>query len=521
MMEEKVEGLNNEVKSLVKEIQETTIITNARQSIMYNNDQIEKKYGYYDKVRRITESLLQSIENSNISVNAIRNLRQDLILNNPNYWLANALACLTAWVTNDRENTEKELKNALLKDEEKTSLFFCLVNLKLKRTDTSINWLNKYLNNQDPSNLSSDFITILDLVSSGVFGNEEKTIVLNKIRDWFIRLNQDPTIQTNQVNKWKEYIKENEDTVVKLPCLEVFSKEADLLKTNLITTSSYQNVLDNFSSITNNNYTNKSIDDIISNLIYEYETKEQEYQKDNLKNRLIIECNGNREQADKLFKKQESIYLNRVDLVSLLTNIIMYKDLFKVSNETQKLALALNKKYIIDAYEEINKSIYTGPITIETDGFTTTTNDGTNVQEIEDNLNVHLNSIFNQEDKDILLILLGINILGIIGIFVTMNSKILSGIIIVLLIIGNLVFFAKLGKRKQLRDQGKSILGKKISDTLEKTLAEAMDYSNMIKDDQKKYEELKAYLTNINPVNYINTNNERNIEIGGNDERTN
>ena len=76
-MEEKVSTLNDEVKSLVKEIRETTIITNARQSIMQNNSIIEKKYGYYDKVRRMTESLLQAVENSNISATALQSLNQE------------------------------------------------------------------------------------------------------------------------------------------------------------------------------------------------------------------------------------------------------------------------------------------------------------------------------------------------------------------------------------------------------------------------------------------------------------
>ena len=61
-VESQVNTLNNEVKNLVKEIRETTIITNARQTIMYNNSEIEKKYGYHDKVRRTTESLLDAIE---------------------------------------------------------------------------------------------------------------------------------------------------------------------------------------------------------------------------------------------------------------------------------------------------------------------------------------------------------------------------------------------------------------------------------------------------------------------------
>ena len=62
-VEAKVESLNDEIKNLMREIRETTIVTNARQAIMYNNEQINKKYGYYDQVRRTTESLLDALDN--------------------------------------------------------------------------------------------------------------------------------------------------------------------------------------------------------------------------------------------------------------------------------------------------------------------------------------------------------------------------------------------------------------------------------------------------------------------------
>ena len=78
-VESQVHTLNNEVQNLVKEIRETTIITNARQSIMYNNTQIEKKFGYYYRVRRTTESLLDAVEHSHIRVDAVVNRNQDLI----------------------------------------------------------------------------------------------------------------------------------------------------------------------------------------------------------------------------------------------------------------------------------------------------------------------------------------------------------------------------------------------------------------------------------------------------------
>ena len=257
-VEAQVNHLNNEVQNLVKEIRETTIITNARQTIMYNNDQIEKKYGYYDKVRRTTESLLDAMQNSNISVNALLNLNQDLILNNPNYWLSNALAALSSWLLDDRENCEKELQNALKKDESKTSLFFCLINDKLGRTNTAINWLNKYLSIQNPTRLDKDFITVLDLVATGGFGDEIKRIVLNKIATWFTRLNSDKELQENHLDIWIDFVKSNQDTDIKMPYLEICSPDVARLKDNLAITSSYYNILNKLDSITHQETSPKS-----------------------------------------------------------------------------------------------------------------------------------------------------------------------------------------------------------------------------------------------------------------------
>ena len=508
-VEEQVATLNDEVKNLVKEIRETTIITNARQSIMYNNAEIEKKYGYYDKVRRTTESLMDAIENSNISIASLINLKEELILHNPNYWLANALASLTSWVLNDRENTEKELNNALKKDVKKTSLFFCLINHKLGRTTTSINWLKKYLSEEDPTNLDRDFITIIDLVTTGSFGNEAKKIVLDKVDVWFNRINSDSQIQAKQLSFWEEYISSKEESDIRMPYLEIYTPDISILKNNLTISSSYLNVLSELESITYSNKSNKKINEVLNNLIYEYETNEQKYQLDNLKNNLIISCNGNREEAERLFKKEQSVYEEETDLLTLLSNIIIYKELYKVSSETQKLALALMKNYIINVYEAKNKKIDNNTFNIVIGEFTTTTTDGTNGNEIKSEINTYINNKFNSEDKDLIITLLIINIVGIIGIFITLNNKILSTILILIIIL-----FYKLNKRNALRNLEKNKMKTSLWNSTEKVLAETIDYKNMQKEDEQHYYELINFLSNLKADNYINSNNERNINIG-------
>lgn len=513
-VENQVNHLNSEVQNLVKEIRETTIITNARQSIMYNNDQIEKKYGYYDKVRRTTESLLDAVEHSNISVNALINLNQDLILNNPNYWLSNALASFSSWILDDKENCEKELHNALKKDEGKTSLFFCLVNDKLGRTQTSINWLNKYLSIQNPTKLDKDFITVLDLVATGAFGDETKRIVLNKINTWFNRLNSEQELQEDQINTWVEFIKENQDTDIRMPYLESATPDIERLKTNLIITSSYNNILKKLNSVTNQDSSNKTKEDILNNLIYEYEGQENQYQKENLYNTLLIQCNGDREKANKLFKKQESLFEEDINLLNLLSNIIINKDSFKVSNETQKIALCFVKQYIIKAIEETEKNLNNNEFKIIVDDFSTNTIDGTNQKQIAKELDTHINSIFVDNDKNLIVPLIIINILGIIGLCVALNNKALSIILIILLILGNVLLFAKLNTVTRLRNESKIKLHNELTLSLERILAETIDYKSLQREDETKRNELIVYLNSIRAENYINSNNERNIEIG-------
>ena len=512
-VESQVHTLNNEVQNLVKEIRETTIITNARQSIMYNNTQIEKKFGYYDKVRRTTESLLDAVENSNIRIDALVNLNQDLILNNPNYWLSNALAALSYWILDDKTNCEKELNNALKKNESKTSLFFCLINDKLGRTTTAINWLNKYLSIQNPTKLDNDFITILDLVATGGFGDETKRVVIDKINNWFHRLNSDKEIQDEQLSVWTDFIKSNQDTAIKMPYLEPATPDIVRLKNNLAISSTYNNLLSKFDTITKKESSRKTKEEILSNLIYEYEGAENQYQKDNFYNNLIIQCNGNRDEADRLFKKQENIFAEENNLLNLFTNIIIYRDTYKISNETQKIALGFMKKYILNSLENIETEINNNEFKIVINGFSTTTTDGKNRKEIDHQLANYINSYFPDNDNSTIIPLIVINIIGIIGLFITLNNKILSILLIIILVISNVFLFTKLNKTTT-RNEAKAALSNQINLNIERILAETIDYKAMQAEDEIKKEELLLFLENIKPENFIKSNHERNIDIG-------
>ena len=82
---------------------------------------------------------------------------------------------------------------------------------------------------------------------------------------------------------------------------------------------------------------------ILNRLIYEYEKEESIFQKDNLKNKLILECNGDLEKAEELYQKEVDIYDEKANFIDLLNNIVLNSNRYNVSDETIKFALSLIK----------------------------------------------------------------------------------------------------------------------------------------------------------------------------------
>ena len=513
-IEQNIYSLNDEVKYLMKEIKENTIINNARQNIMYNNEQIEKKYGYFDTVRRTTESMLDAVVNSNIKKSSLLTLREDLLLNNPNYWLSNALAALASWILNDRENTNKELNNALKKNKEKTSAFFCLVYLKLGRMDTAVNWLNMYLNNQDPTNLSSDFMSMLDLVANNAFGIQGKQVIEEKIKVWFHRINADSEIKSEQTNRWLKYISSMQDNDIRFSYLSDISNDIGTLENNLRVTSAYSPVLESLKQILVNGPEEKHVDEILNNLIYEYEEEEQIYQKDNLKNNLIIENDGNREKAIKEYEETSKIYDEKMDLVKLLTNIVLHGDRYKISNNTQKLALSLVKENIIDACNISNANvIFDRLINITVDDFNIKMSSNTNPEEINFVVNSYLNNKYKSDNKREFNYLIVISVLLIIGTIISLKIPLLAIALLVTLLLSDGYIMYKIYKKQKEINGVKQYAKKNIDAVLEKCMAELLEYKNILEANNNSYLELKQFLSNLDSSNYLKTNNERSIDI--------
>lgn len=529
-LKEEVNKLNIEVNNLVTSLRETTIVTEAKQNIMISQMEFDKRYQYRDDVRNKILGIIQSLDINVIKKSTIENLRDDSLINNHNYWLSSSLVALCSWYTNNKEMAYIALESAIKYNDQKTSLLFSLIHLYAKKYDGAIKWFDRYLELQDPLKTEGIFVLVVDLITSGVLGNEGTTKFLNKINEWTRELDKIDHIYNKQVSFWENYFSNiitNKDINIS-SYISDYVLEASELKDKLILSKCYSEFIQKFKNIYDKkNYDvisfEKKIEKIIGNLIYDYDYDEYELKKDIIKNKLIVNENGNVEEALKKFENNNSVILNEVDdLYTIITNIALNEteNNYLLTINTRKVCLGLCKKYILTGYNNVIKKYFNNKelnFTIMIDDWTGITKNGSNEKELQTYLeefylnknkqNLKEDKLFNRE------MLIAI-IIGLIGTIILYKIPILSIIILLSTIIFCICQIYIINKKNSEKKEKVNIMIQENKKLLNKIIIEIVDFCLMYNENNINIDDFSDYINKYNPNDFIITNSdERNIII--------
>lgn len=529
-LKEEIDKLNTEVNNLVTSLRETTIVTEAKQNIMISQMEFDKRYQYRDDVRNKILGIIQSLDINVIKKSTIENLRDDSLINNHNYWLSSSLVALCSWYTNNKEMAYIALESAIKYNDQKTSLLFSLIHLYAKKYDGAIKWFDRYLELQDPLKTEGIFVLVVDLITSGVLGNEGTTKFLNKINEWTRELDKIDHIYNKQVSFWENYFSNiitNKDISIS-SYISDYVLEASELKDKLILSKCYSEFIQKFKNIYDKkNYDvisfEKKIEKIIGNLIYDYDYDEYELKKDIIKNKLIVNENGNVEEALKKFKNNNSVILNEVDdLYTIITNIALNEteNNYLLTINTRKVCLGLCKKYILTGYNNVIKKYFNNKelnFTIMIDDWTGITKNGSNEKELQTYLeefylnknkqNLKEDKLFNRE------MLIAI-IIGLIGAIILYKIPILSIIILLSTIIFCICQMYIINKKNSEKKEKVNIMIQENKKLLNKIIIEIVDFCLMYNENNINIDDFSDYINKYNPNDFIITNSdERNIII--------
>lgn len=529
-VQNEVKSLEEEIKNFMLEIKQGTVVSNARQTILMNEAEYDKKFGHRNEVRRKVNGLLQSVDINAIRKNTVENISEETIINNPDYWLAPALVSLCAWYTDNKPLAEKALKEAMARDDEKTSLLFCLVHLRANRTETSIKWLNRYLSMQDPTKMENKIITILDAITSGVFGNDAKRKCLEKVNEWILELNSYSEFKNIQIDRWERYFREkliaiDED---EFPYIMKYVEGSEKVKDIIEVSRTQENILNDFHEIMNEkeyvkSSTTHKIDEILHMLVFNYDKEELEIKRDIQKNKHIIEENGDMAKALKEFEKTSVALEDKNNFYNHITNIAIAKNTVISNINTKKLAISLSKDFVIEGYNRISNinSINMLPdLNITINDWNGLTQNGSNEKELQENLDNHLEDKFHDEvysDHLFNTKMLASIILGVILIFlfIVLKYPIISAIIFSVVLIFNIVEFLRAYSKREAKVKQLNEIKKQHRTLLSNILAEIVDYYFIYKDNIKTRESFVNYVSSLNYENYVDTNYSRNVIING------
>ena len=181
---QEVKSLNEKMDDFMMKMEGTSAVTNAKQSLMLDNQELDKKFRYYEIVRKQTTGTLQAVDLHTIRPESLNKMAEDIVLKTPNYWLGRAYIALVSWINNNKELAERTLNDALRLDDENTSLLFFLVHMRLNRVNSALIWFSRYLSMQDPKGMDLKIVNVLNSMISGIYGLDAKKLLLAYINKW-------------------------------------------------------------------------------------------------------------------------------------------------------------------------------------------------------------------------------------------------------------------------------------------------------------------------------------------------
>ena len=504
----------------------------AQQRIIQIRQEIEKRFGHYDIVRRTTTGILQADDLGIVKKDTISNATEELMISTPGYWLAPCLVALAAWINDQPELAERALREGIKRNDEKTSLFFALICRRADRKSAALKWTQRYLANQDEENLDRKTVIILDAFASGLLGADSEGVVSNQMSEWLEHLADKPGFVEQQTKQWSDAINLKRKPLSSdgYTYLRKYSKTWPLLQDIMEGAMLHAEILDYFTAIFEQEVSTDSLkaqlDEILNSLVSEFDEEEIPLRKEEKYNQFVIDFEGDEDRARQNMVVEETAFEEHKDFTQLLTDAAMKPESSHASVSTQKFAIALSKDWISNAYSDVvaqNRMKIPNEIEINVDTFNDKTTDGQN----ETELISRFNALVDHEKTNALaqtvlsgfekFCLWGGAVIGGIGIVMIIVGQVLLGIIAIIAGAGMVInHFSKKKKVEQNRQNIEAQFEEKRtkgSQIIRATLAEVVDFRAEFAEKDGESKKVIDLLEQITPEQYVKKLSDSNRRI--------
>ena len=352
--------------------------------------ELEQNYGNYKVIRETMLGVLQATDLALVKKSTISRVSEELMLSTPTYWLAPCLVAVAAWIGNDRDLAQRAIEEAVKRDEERTAITMALICRRNNRVQTCYEWLSIYFAHQNAANFSEGSFAYIDAYVNGVFGPDEKHMCDDYVMQWMNEIRGNSSnLEASQEKIWKEYCSRfNSDISHLYPVLGDTVVEYQKIDEYVSRILAVDSIAENLTGINNayidQNSLKAKIDKSLIQLISRYNEDEEPLRKEEKFWNAVKNFEGDKEAAKQsIIKAEQKRQQRTLNLVEQMSNVILTEE--DTSPSERKTAVSFLSGYIrkgFQSYITEKKEAFPSQITMNVDGWTGASEDGSNAEEL-------------------------------------------------------------------------------------------------------------------------------------------
>ena len=322
------------IKNFREDVIANELMQAAHENVLRLDQQIREKFEPNIKVRRTISGVVKDFDINLCRNSTIEELSEELWITNSRYWLSFALIAISAWVNDSKTLAKNAVSESARTDAIKSSLFFCLVNLRFGRYEVAKKWLLCYFKQVVPTDLQNETAIIIQSFINGVFGVDKSLEyeVQKTVDEWVAQINIEEGIPESLIHDFDQYIANiNVTERINVSTLAQYCSVADKLVKACRESFKYAALIKAIDEVdvelivqNAENYKAR-IDNIINDLISNYDAEEQEIRNQREYYQLIMDNKGKLDVAE-----------------------AQYEEIMRVRNQTQNFGRKLVEWAIYD-----------------------------------------------------------------------------------------------------------------------------------------------------------------------------
>jgi len=464
----------------------------AHENILRIDQIIKEQFSNHVTIRRTILGVVRDFDINLVRNSTIQELSEELWITSSRYWLSYALIAITAWVNNYPDVAKNALAESGRKDAIKTTLFFCLLNMRFGRIDVAKMWFREYFKTLDPTMLQQETAILLQSFLNGVFGKDKELEqdIIKLIDEWVGIITDNEQIMSELLNAYEGYINNlNVPVQFSYQSLVQFCTNSAEVQKSYADVSKYTHLIEFVKSLDvdaepqdEENYKSR-IDAILVNLISNYDAEELELKNQQEYYRFIVENNGVVEQAQAQYDAMQELQNEHFNIGKQLIKWALYDDSAQTDVQVRKFGFQNTKTWFKNAINNWDVKLHAAfpnEYNLQIDTWKGVSNGYDEAEQTESMQNYYENNKFQNMYVNSLNIAAAIVLLVSAGLaFVTLFSLIATG-----LAAGFLVFRILSAKEKY---------AKRIQTALENLsscMAEIADFRRHFEENRIKKDEL-------------------------------